>query len=101
LVSALSALETAIVTYARKGSAGVRELDLLCHAAGIAIVRLDADQVLLARAAYEKFGKAHHPAALNLGDCCSYALARSSGEPLLFKGNDFPRTDAAFVNLAP
>jgi ribonuclease VapC len=101
LVSALSALEAAIVIHARKGSAGVRELDLLCHAAGLAIVSLDADQVLLARAAYEKFGKGHHSAALNLGDCCSYALARSSGEPLLFKGNDFSRTDAAIANLVP
>jgi len=98
LVSALSALEAAIVIHARKGPAGVRELDLLCHAAGVAIVSLDADQVLLARAAYEQFGKGNHPAALNLGDCCSYALARSSGEPLLFKGDDFSRTDAAVVN---
>ena len=98
LVSALSALEAAIVIRARKGPAGVRELDLLCHVAGVAIVSLDADQVLLARAAYEKFGKGHHPAALNLGDCCSYALARSSGEPLLFKGHDFSRTDTVVVD---
>lgn len=93
LVSAFSALEAAVVILARKGPAGTRELDLLLHSAGVTIVSFEADQTLLARAAYEKYGKGHHPAALNLGDCCSYALARSSGEPLLFKGNDFSRTD--------
>ena len=93
LVSALSALEAAIVIHARKGAPGIRELDLLLHSANATVVSLDADQVLLARTAYEQYGKGHHPAALNLGDCCSYALSRLSGEPLLFKGNDFSRTD--------
>jgi ribonuclease VapC len=97
LVSAFSALESAVVLHARKGPTGVRELDLLLHSVGATVVSLDADQVLLARSAYEKFGKGHHPAALNLGDCCSYALSLSSGEPLLFKGNDFSRTDIAKV----
>lgn len=97
LVSALSALEAAIVVRTRKGPAGIRELDLFHHTAGAVVVSLDADQVLLARSAYETYGKGHHPAALNLGDCCSYALARSSGEPLLFKGNDFSQTDIAVV----
>ncbi|HYX26132.1 MAG TPA: type II toxin-antitoxin system VapC family toxin [Thermoanaerobaculia bacterium] len=97
LVSALSALEAAIVIHARKGAVGIRELDLLLHSAGATVVSFDADQVLLARSAYEKYGKGHHPAALNLGDCCSYALSRSSGEPLLFKGNDFSRTDVIGV----
>ena len=82
----------------RKGPAGLRELDLLLHSAGATVVSFDADQVLLARSAYEKYGKGHHPAALNLGDCCSYALSRSSGEPLLFKGNDFSRTDVTMVD---
>jgi ribonuclease VapC len=71
LVSALSALEAAIVIHARKGSAGLRELDLLIHSAGAMVVSLDADQVLLARSAYENFGKGHHPAALNLGACAA------------------------------
>jgi ribonuclease VapC len=101
LVSALSALEAAIVIHARKGPAGTRELDLLLHSAGVTIVSVDVDQVLLARSAYEKFGKGHHPAALNLGDCCSYALSLSSGEPLLFKGNDFIRTDLSVVERSP
>jgi ribonuclease VapC len=99
LVSALSALEAAVVLHARKGPSALRELDFLLHSAGATIVSFDADQVLLARSAYEKYGKGHHPAALNLGDCCSYALSRSSGEPLLFKGNDFSRADVKAVEL--
>lgn len=100
LVSSLSALEAAIVIHSRKGPSGIRELDLLLHSIGATIVSLDADQVLLARSAYEQYGKGYHPAALNLGDCCSYALARSSGEPLLFKGNDFSQTDLVVVSHA-
>ena len=95
LISALSVLEAAIVIHSRKGPAGGRELDLLLHSAAVTTVSLDADQVVQARGAYEKYGKGRHPAALNLGDCCSYALSRSSGEPLLFKGDDFPKTDVA------
>jgi ribonuclease VapC len=95
----VSVLESAIVLRARKGAAGVCELDLLLHAAGITVVSFDADQALQARAAYEKYGKGVHPAGLNLGDCCTYALARSSGEPLLFKGEDFPLTDLPAVRL--
>jgi ribonuclease VapC len=98
LVGALSALEAAIVIHARKGPAGIRELDLLLHSANATVVSLDADQVQIARAAYETYGKGHHPAALNLGDCCSYALSRSSGEPLLFKGNDFSKTDVSVAS---
>lgn len=93
LVSAVSAFEAAIVIRARKGPAGVRELDLLIHSAGMSIVSFDEEQVQIARTAYEKYGKGGHPAALNLGDCSSYALARTSGEPLLCKGDDFPQTD--------
>lgn len=99
LVSSLSALEAAIVIHSRKGPVGIRELDLLLHSVSATIVSLDADQVLLARSAYEKYGKGYHPAALNLGDCCSYALSRSSGEPLLFKGNDFSQTDVAVASF--
>lgn len=100
LLSAVSSLEAAIVIGSRKGSAGSRELDLLIHAAEIVTVAFDADQGRLARGAYEKFGKGYHPAGLNLGDCCSYALAASTGEPLLFKGDDFSRTDVTPA-LAP
>jgi len=97
LLSAVSALETAMVIETKKGPAGGREFDLLLHKAQIEIVGMDAAQVQLAREAFLKFGKARHPAALNLGDCCAYALARHAGAPLLFKGEDFRRTDIESV----
>jgi ribonuclease VapC len=56
-------------------------------------VPMDAAQAEIARSAWRKYGKGRHPAGLNIGDCCSYALARSTGEPLLFKGEDFAKTD--------
>ena len=97
LVSAVSALEAAIVVEARKGPAGSRELDLLIHAAQLEVVALTPEQVDVAREAWRRFGKGRHPAGLNLGDCCAYALARTSAEPLLFKGDDFARTDVTAV----
>lgn len=93
LVSSMNALESAVVISARKGDLGVRELDLLFHQASFEVVAFTEEHLRLARAAYEKFGKGRHRAGLNLGDCCAYALSRHSGEPLLFKGNDFPHTD--------
>lgn len=99
LTSAVSALETGIVIEAKKGPSGGRELDLLLHKAQIEITSLNDEQVQIARVAYAKFGKGKHPAGLNLGDCCSYALARYAGEPLLFKGTDFGRTDIPIVSF--
>ena len=99
LVSAFSALETSIVIEAKKGEPGGRELDLLIHRAQIEIVALNADQLDLARSAWRDYGKGRHPAGLNIGDCCSYALARHAQEPLLFKGGDFAKTDISMVKL--
>ena len=93
LISAFNALEAGIVVEARKGEAGGRELDLLLHRAQIEIVAMNADQAEFARAAWRNYGKGNHPAGLNIGDCCAYALAKYSGEPLLFKGSDFSQTD--------
>jgi len=93
MISAFNALESAIVIEAKKGEAGGRELDLLLHRARIEIIALNGDQVELALTAWRKYGKGNHPAGLNIGDCCAYALARYSGAPLLFKGNDFSQTD--------
>lgn len=67
--------------------------DDFLKAAGIEIAPVTAEQARLARQAYRRFGKGRHPAALNLGDCFAYALAVAEGEPLLFKGEDFARTD--------
>jgi ribonuclease VapC len=93
MISAYNALESAIVIEAKKGEAGGRELDLFLHRARIEMIALNGDQVELARAAWRKYGKGNHPAGLNIGDCCAYALAKYSGEPLLFKGRDFRQTD--------
>ncbi len=93
LMSAFSALETGIVIEVRKGEAGGREWDILLYRTSIDIIPLTPDQYTLAREAWRKYGKGRHPAGLNIGDCCSYALAKYSGQPLLFKGNDFNRTD--------
>ncbi len=93
LISAFTLLETAIVIEAKKGEAGGRELDLLLHRAQIETVALTGDQAELARSAWRQYGKGNHPAGLNSGDCCSYALAKYSGQTLLFKGGDFQQTD--------
>ncbi len=93
LISAATVLESGIVLEARGGEAAGRELDLFLHRARFEVAPVDADQVEIARAAYRKYGKGRHAAGLNFGDCYSYALAKASGEPLLFKGADFARTD--------
>jgi ribonuclease VapC len=93
LMSPVSFLETSLVVETKKGPIGGRELDLFLHSAQIELVGMNREQAEIARQAYRRFGKGHHPARLNLGDCCSYALALHSGERLLCKGNDFPQTD--------
>jgi ribonuclease VapC len=97
LMSAFSALEAGIVIEEKKGEAAGRELDLLMHRAEIDVVVMDRGQVELARSAYRTYGKGRHPAGLNIGDCCSYALSRFTGEPLLYVGEDFAKTDVARV----
>ena len=97
LLSAASLVETAIVIEARVGEAGGRELDLLLQKASVEVIAVDAEQADIARHAYRSFGKGRHAAGLNYGDCFAYALAQSSGEPLLFKGQDFSQTDVTAV----
>src|SRR3990167_7407087 len=98
LLSVGTALELMIVIEARKGEAGSRELDLFLHRSKIDIVPCDSDQIEIARIAWRRYGKGNHPASLNFGDCFSYALSKTSGEPLLYKGNDFNQTDLQLVN---
>ncbi|MBA3605704.1 MAG: type II toxin-antitoxin system VapC family toxin [Acidimicrobiia bacterium] len=97
LVSVASVLEASIVVEAQRGEAAGRELDVLLHRMRVAVVACTEEQVDLARDAWRRFGKGRHPAALNFGDCFAYALARHSGEPLLFKGGDFGLTDVRAV----
>src|ERR1039457_32218 len=90
LVSSVTALETSIVIESRKGLSGGRDLDLLLQEAKAEVVPFTVEQFEIARGAYRKFGKGRHPAALNFGDCCTYALAKVSGEALLAKRKRFP-----------
>ena len=93
LLSAAALLEASMVIEARLGEEGSRDLDLLIYRAGIEIVPVDVQQAEVARVAWRRYGKGNHPAALNFGDCFSYALAKVTGGALLFKGGDFGRTD--------
>lgn len=92
-ISAATVLELAIVIEARLGEAGAAELDLWLYKASVEIVAVDAEQIAVARRAWRSYGKGRHPAGLNYGDCFSYALAKTRSEPLLYKGDDFSRTD--------
>ena len=95
LISAASVLEAAIVLESRFGDAATRELDLLIQRLPIEIRPIDGDQLEWARFASHAYGRGRHPAKLNFGDCFSYALAKATGEPLLYKGEDFSQTDIA------
>lgn len=95
LVSAATVLEIGIVLEARQGEAAGREFDLFVVRANLQVVPVDAEQIDLARSAWRRFGKGRHQAGLNFGDCFVYALAKSTGEPILAKGRDFTLTDIA------
>ena len=92
-MSAVGLLEAAIILESRGGMAAADELDLFLQAAEIELVAVTAEQAQAARRAWRRFGKGNHPAGLNFGDCFAYALAETNNEPLLFKGEDFARTD--------
>jgi len=92
-MSAANVLEASLVVESRGGTAAGHEFDAFLERAGIALVPVTSEHVEAARAAWRRFGKGRHPAKLNLGDCFAYALAKTTGEPLLFTGHDFSRTD--------
>jgi len=93
LMSAATLLESSIVMYWRGGDHGIEDLDDLLLSAGIRIAAVDVAQAHAARDAWLRYGKGRSPARLNFGDCFSYALAKTTGRPLLFKGEDFGQTD--------
>ena len=97
LMSTVTALEAGVVAARRKGAGQAAALDGLIEVLGIVKVPFSDEHAALALVAYEQFGKGRHPARLNLADCCSYALARETGLPLLAKGDDFPQTDINLV----
>ena len=92
-MSAAALVETAMVIEGRGGRQAGADLDNFLARAEIEIVAVTADTARSAREAWRIWGKGNHPARLNLGDCFGYALAQERDEPLLFKGEDFARTD--------
>ena len=96
-ISAANFVETSVVVESRYGPEGVRDLDLFLSKAEINVIPVDLDQAFLARKAFAQYGRGKHPAGLNFGDCFSYALSVLLGEPLLFKGDDFSKTDVETV----
>ena len=92
-ISAPTYVEASIVMELRFGDRGGREIDALIGDVGIDTIIFDQAQARTAREAFRRFGKGRHRAGLNLGDCFAYALAKTLGAPLLFKGDDFALTD--------
>lgn len=99
LLSAATLVEISIVALARGGLKALDRWRTMQRELGIEVVNFTETQSQLAALAFEQFGKGRHHAALNLGDCYTYATARDLGEPLLFKGTDFSATDIDIVAL--
>lgn len=93
LVSAVTRVEATCVIEGRKREVGRRSLERFFALTEARIVSVDAIQVEIACEAFRRYGKGRHPASLNIGDCFAYALAKQTGEPLLFKGTGFAATD--------
>ena len=92
-ISAVSIVESSMVIEYKKGEQGAMQYDELLKIIAPTIVAFDSEQAKLARTAWRQYGKGRHPAKLNFGDCCSYAVAKYLNKPLLFKGDDFSKTD--------
>jgi ribonuclease VapC len=86
-------VELSMVVESQLGPNGARQADAFLRRAGVVVEPVTIEQGDLARQAFLDFGKGRHKAALNFGDCFAYALARATGEALLFKGDDFALTD--------
>lgn len=95
VIGAATLVEVGIVVEAKQGPEAASDLVTLLSRLGVRVEPLSEQQAHVAVAAWRRFGKGHHPASLNLGDCLAYAVAKVSGAPLLFKGQDFGQTDIA------
>ena len=93
LIAATCVLEARMVVATRRGEHALAEIDLWLATIDASIIPADAELVDMATQAWLAYGKGRHPAGLNFADCLSYALAKRTGEPLLFKGEGFARTD--------
>ena len=100
LMSAAVRVELGIVIEARLWPAGQDVVDRFMRDAKIDIVPVDADLAARAMSGWRRYGKGRHPAALNFGDCFTYALAERTGHPVLCTGDDFAATDVAVVRPA-
>src|SRR5271169_5744859 len=92
-LSAATFVEASTVVEVQTRSKGSPQFDAFLRRTGMTIEAFTEEHARIARQAYVDFGKGRHPAALNFGDCCAYALSKASGEPLLFQGEDFKKTD--------
>jgi ribonuclease VapC len=97
LMSACSRLEATLVAEGKRFGASAESVSALLIALEIQVVPFGNDHLVWALRGWREYGRGRHPAGLNLGDCFSYALARATGEPLLFIGNDFSLTDVAIA----
>ena len=93
MISAVTRVEAGFVIEGRKGQAGRQRLDRFFRLTRPEVVAVSEEQAELAVDGFRRFGKGRHRAGLNIGDCFAYALAKATGEPLLFKGDDFSLTD--------
>ena len=98
-ISAVTYVETAIVVDSRRDAVLSRRLDEFLRETEMDIEPVTSEQARIAREAYRDFGKGRHRAGLNFGDCFAYALAKDKREPLLFKGEDFRRTDVEVAEV--
>ena len=98
-MSVANYLEATMVVEIRMGVDGGRQLDDLVETAGIELEPVTVEQAQAARLAWRRFGKSNHPAGLNFGDCFAYALSEVTGEPLLYKGDDFALTGVETIQL--
>jgi ribonuclease VapC len=92
-MSAANWVETAIVVDSRRNPSAQMRFEDLANALRLKIEPVTLEDALRGRIAHGEYGRGHHPARLNFGDCFAYALAKRCGEPLLFKGDDFSQTD--------
>ena len=97
LISVMGVVEASLVMIGRKRADGLSDLEAFLTDAEIERVPVDVRQAEAAVEAFRRFGRGRHQARLNIGDCFTYALAKTTGEPLLFKGEDFARTDIQAV----
>jgi ribonuclease VapC len=92
-ISAASFVELSMVLESTAGDTGIVACDTFFRENEILVEPFTEEHAQAARQGFSKYGKGRHPAGLNLGDCFSYGLAKVTGEALLFKGNDFRKTD--------